>query len=210
MLIAIRREQVASVCGHVVGQRQPEPPAREGQVLPALGRRREPPCLRAAGGLGVNLLWALSGALSLPYRNSAAAESRQLLLGKLPAMPAKLPAMLGKLPAMQAKIPAMMAKLPAMLGKIPAMLGKLLSMQAKISAMLGKIPAMPAKLPAMQAKLPAMPAKIPAMLGKIPASFSQAGGVPVPLQSPGEELARPGRGTSSLPAEFSFQKAVLL
>lgn len=37
-------------------------------------------------GLGLNLVWALSDALSLPYRNSAAAESRQLLPGKLAAM----------------------------------------------------------------------------------------------------------------------------
>lgn len=43
-------------------------------------------------------MWALSDALSLPYRNSAAAESRQLLPGKLAAMlgDSSLPASAGQ------------------------------------------------------------------------------------------------------------------
>lgn len=69
-------------------------PAR-GRCCPAWAGVRAPPlppCCRE--GPAFHLAWALSDALSLPYRSSAAAESRQLLPGKLPAMLGKAPCQL--------------------------------------------------------------------------------------------------------------------
>lgn len=91
---------------------------------PWAGSGTPPPSPCCRGGLGFSSLWALLDALSLPYRNSAAAESRQLLLGKLPAMLGKLPGRLGKLPAMLGELPAMLGKLPDIPGKLPGSSGQ--------------------------------------------------------------------------------------